>query len=93
MPATLPHLQKTFVLSMHEGKPVGLVEKTDEGYMVKCCPLCGCVHHLIDVDMSMPYTPLCQSIPDLFKLQQTAWQKLNPTVSPFKSLHLSTVTG
>lgn len=93
MPATLPHLQKDFKLTLHNGEPVGLVESTKEGLLVKCCPLCGCVHQVMNVDMGLSYTPLCQTVPDLFKVLQTAWQKLNPSVAPYKTIHLTTVTG
>jgi len=89
MPAALLHLQKRFKLTMHpDGQPQALVEVVDQERWVRCCPLCGCIHQLPDVDEAVPYAPLCQTQPILFKTQQTAWRKLYPDVAKCTTLHL-----
>ncbi len=88
MPTIHPHLQKRFKLTLNEGQPEGLVEATSAGNHLMCCPLCGCSHQITGVDTSKPYTPLCQSMPAMFKAQRTEWVKLYPEVSSFKTLHL-----
>jgi len=74
---------------MHpDGQPQALVEVVDQERWVRCCPLCGCIHQLPDVDEAVPYAPLCQTQPILFKTQQTAWRKLYPDVAKCTTLHL-----
>jgi hypothetical protein len=36
----------------------------------------------------MPYTPLCQTLPALFKTQQVIWHKLYPDVAKYTTVHL-----
>ncbi len=88
MPTINPHLQKRFKLTIHDGQPEGLVDVSDAGHLMMCCPLCGCSHQITGVDTQRPYTPLCQSLPAMFKVQRTAWLKLFPEVTPFTTLHL-----
>jgi hypothetical protein len=40
------------------------------------------------VDEDMPYTPLCQTLPVLYKTQQASWHKLHPGVSNYTMVHL-----
>ncbi len=88
MPTINPHLQKRFKLILHEGQPEVPVDVTAGGSLIMCCPLCGCSHQITQLDTDQPYTPLCQSLPSMFKDQRTAWLKLFPEVTPFKTLHL-----
>lgn len=88
MPMSHSEQQKRFKLTLYDGQPEGVVEATQGARMVMCCPLCGCIHQVMGVDMSKPYTPLCQSNPPMFKLQVSAWQKRFPEVVTFKSIHL-----
>lgn len=88
MPTTVAHLQKQFKLTIENGLPQVAVEMIGEGHWLKCCPLCGCMHQLQGVDAGVPYTPLCQTVPILFKEQQAIWRKLYPDVAAYTKLHL-----
>ncbi len=88
MPTINPHLQKRFKLTLHDGQPEVLVDATVGGNLIMCCPLCGCSHQITQVDPDQPYTPLCQSLPLMFKVQRATWLKLFPEVTPFTTLHL-----
>jgi hypothetical protein len=88
MPAIAADQQKRFKLTITDGLPQATVEINGKTHWVKCCPLCGCIHQLLGVDENIPYTPLCQKLPVLYKTQQVAWVKLHPDVSTYTSLHL-----
>ena len=88
MPTIVADLQKRFKLSIIDGLPEAPLEITAKAHWVKCCPLCGCTHQVIGVDEGLPYTPMCQTLPALYKTQQTTWQKLYPDVTPYTTLHL-----
>ena len=88
MPTTLPHLQKNFKLVIADNLPQSVVESVHDRLEIMCCPLCGCNHQLIGVDISVPYSPLCQIQPVLFKDQLLSWHKLYPDVIQYKSIHL-----
>jgi hypothetical protein len=88
MPTIAVDLQKRFKLTFIDGLPQASVETTGQTHWVKCCPLCGCAHQLLGVDENVPYTPLCQTVPVLYKAQQANWQKLYPDVSQYTRLHL-----
>ena len=90
MPAIAQYLQKRFKLTIEDGLPQAVIETNADGDWLRCCPLCGCIHHLLDevVDETQPYTPSCQTIPLLYQAQQAKWRKLYPDVVQYKSLHL-----
>jgi hypothetical protein len=88
MPTIAIDLQKRFALTIIDGLPQAAVEITGQANWVKCCPLCGCTHQIISVDENVPYIPLCQTLPVLYKTQQAIWHKLYPDVSQYTALHL-----
>ena len=88
MPAIAANVQKHFKVTVENGLLQATVEVNDEGHWLMCCPLCGCIHQLLGVNEAIPYTPLCQTLPILFKTQQTAWHKLYPDTVNYKSLQL-----
>ena len=90
MPAFAAKQQKGFKLTLVDGLPQAIVEDIDGSYWLGCCPLCGCTHQIMDVDGKQPYTPLCQTLPLLYKEQQTSWRKLYPDVAQYTTLHLAT---
>jgi len=92
VPTIIPHLQKRFKLVLHDGQPEGLVEEASGGNMMLCCPLCECSHQVIVTNPKKPYSPLCQEMPLMFKVQRTEWLKLFPEVTSFKTLHLVRAT-
>jgi hypothetical protein len=89
MPAVIPMLQKHFRLMLTDGIPNGTVELSGTGHTMKCCPLCGCMHQIEGMNDSVPYTPLCETLPTVFKAQQMVWRKLHPEVAKYSTLHLS----
>jgi hypothetical protein len=93
VPAYNPNLQKSFRLTMADGLPMAAVDKIGQADVVRCCPLCGCTHQILEMDEDVPYTPLCQSFPYLYKAQQTSWHKLYPDVAQFVKLRLTTQKG
>jgi len=88
MPAIALDQQKRFKLTVIDGSPQATVETTGKAHWVKCCPLCGCTHQVIGVDEAMPYTPMCQTFPVLYKTQNDIWHKLYPDVAQYSMLHL-----
>ena len=70
MPAVVLTLQKHFILTIQNGLPEAVIETNDDGTWLKCCPLCGCLHHLRNVDETEPYSPSCQVFPRLNQAQQ-----------------------
>lgn len=86
MPAIVLDLQKRFKLTLTDGLPQARVEMTDDGLWLRCCPLCGCIHKIEAVEQS--YSPLCQTLPVLFKAQQTIWRKRYPDVAQYSKLNL-----
>ena len=88
MPAFAANLQKSFKLTIVDGLPQADVEKNGVVHWVKCCPLCGCIHQLLGVNEKLPYTPLCQTLPQLYKAQQVIWRGLYPEVAKYSTLHL-----
>lgn len=88
MPTTVLHLQKRFKLTIVDGLPQAPIEMNGGVHWVMCCPLCGCSHQLRGVDEGLPYTPLCQTQPLLFKTELAAWLKQFPEVSKYSSLRL-----
>ncbi len=88
MPTVMHHLQKTFALVMNDDMPQATVKLVDQRDWLMCCPLCGCMHQILRIDVSQPYTPMCQSIPALYKTQQDAWRKLHPDVIKYTALRL-----
>lgn len=88
MPTIITEQEKRFKLNVIDGLPQAAVESMGTAHWVKCCPLCGCTHQVLTADESLPYTPLCQIIPGLYKTQQAIWQKLYPDVSQYTALQL-----
>jgi hypothetical protein len=88
MPAFIPTLQKNFKLNVVDGLPQAVVEKVGTTHLLRCCPLCGCTHQILALDVNSPYTPLCQSFSLLYKVQEAAWHKLHPDVAQYATLHL-----
>lgn len=93
MPAIAQYLQKRFKLIIKDGLPQAVIETNKDGVFLGCCPLCGCIHHLLDVDETVPYTPSCQTTPILYQAQQAKWRKLYPDVAQYTTLHLVRVAG
>ena len=93
MPTTVLHLQKQFKLTFVEDLPEAMVEVTQNEYWLRCCPLCGCTHQVVTDDEKLPYTPLCQTVPLIYKSQQTIWRKLYPDVAKYTSVHLTIKQG
>ena len=82
-------IQKNFKLVIENGLPQAAVETINTVHWLRCCPLCGSVHQIIGtVKDSAPYTPLCQTVPELFKPELLAWHKLYPDVISHKFVHL-----
>ena len=88
MPAFAANLQKNFKLTVVNGLPQATVECIGETQWLNCCPLCGCRHQILGTIGKKPYTPLCQTLPLMYKAQQTTWHKLHPDVVQYSSLHL-----
>ena len=93
MPAYVANLQKTFRLTIVDGLPQAAVDRIGETYVIRCCPLCGCTHQILELDQDLPYTPTCQTFPYMYKTQQTAWRKLYPDVAQFAKLRLTMQNG
>ena len=93
MPTIIAEQQKRFKLTLVDGLPQAIVEQMGTAHWVKCCPLCGCTHQVVGVDENVPYTPLCQTVPVLYKMQQAIWLKLYPELSQYTSLHLVQEAG
>ena len=93
-PSTIQHLQKLFKLTVKDSFPQVTVETMGKGRWLMCCPLCGCQHQILGVDETLPYTPLRQAKPLLYKAEVSAWRKLNPEDAKYVKLHLMrNVTG
>jgi hypothetical protein len=88
MPAFAANLQKDFKLTIVDGLPQAIVEKIGGIHWLKCCPLCGCTHQILEANEKQPYTPLCQILPQLYKAQQVIWRKLYPEIAQHTTLHL-----
>jgi hypothetical protein len=93
MPTIAAHMQKKFKLTIEDGMPQATVETVGTERWLMCCPLCGSMHQLQGVDESAPYTPLCQTIPMLFKAQQLIWRKEYPDAANYTNLHLVSRTS
>lgn len=93
MPVFIALLQKKFELTLVGGMPQAIVENVGGIHWLRCCPLCGCTHQILGVDGKLPYTPLCQTIPLLYKTQQAIWHKLYPDVAQYATLHLTQRKG
>lgn len=83
-----PHLQKTFKLTYKQDLPEATVEQMGVTHWLRCCPLCGSVHQIQNMAKDQPYTPLCQTHPELFKAELLAWRKLYPDVTQYTSVCL-----
>jgi hypothetical protein len=89
MATTNPQLQKNFKLVIEAGLPQATIETIGAVHWLRCCPLCGSVHQIISNGTdNTPYTPLCQTVPTLFKDELVAWRKLYPDVINHKFVHL-----
>lgn len=88
MPTIAVDVQKRFKLTIIDDLPQADLEISGKVHWIKCCPLCGCTHQIIGVDENLPYIPLCQTVPTLYKDQQAIWHKLYPDVSKYTSLRL-----
>jgi hypothetical protein len=88
MPVSSAIQQKNFKLTIDDGLPQATVENIGGIHWLKCCPLCGCTHEILGVNEGLPYTPLCQRLPLMFKTQQVIWHKLYPDVTQYTTLHL-----
>ena len=93
MPVFATILQKNFDLTLEGGLPQANVANIDGIHWLKCCPLCGCTHQILGVDERLPYSPLCQTHPLMYKDQQIAWRKLHPVVAQYATLHLTVGEG
>jgi hypothetical protein len=82
-------LQKNFKLIIEKGLPQADVETIGAVQWLRCCPLCGSTHQIIGTmaDDSQ-FSPLCQTVPLLFKEELAAWRKLYPDVTNHKFVHL-----
>lgn len=81
--------QKNFKLVIESGLPQATIETVNAVQWLRCCPLCGSVHQIIgNTSDSAPYTPLCQTVPILFKEELVAWRKLYPEIIDHKFIHL-----
>ncbi len=86
-------LQKNFKLIIEDGLPQATMETIGSVQWLRCCPLCGSIHQIIgNTTDSAPYTPLCQTVPILFKEELVAWHKLYPQVIDHKFVHLAEKT-
>lgn len=89
MATSNPQIQKEFKLIIADGLPQATVETIKSVQWLRCCPLCGSVHQIIgNVADNASYTPLCQTVPELFKPELLAWHKLYPDVISHKFVHL-----
>ena len=88
MPAFTANLQKNFKLTVVDGLPQATVENIGGAKWLNCCPLCGCTHQILGADENLMCTPLCQSLPLMYKAQQITWHKLHPDVAQYATLHL-----
>jgi hypothetical protein len=93
MPAFAANLQKTFQLKVVDGLPQAFVESIGGTQWLNCCPLCGCTHQILGADERQPYTPLCQTLPLMYKAQRATWHKLHPDVAQYATLHLIVKKG
>jgi hypothetical protein len=93
MPIVALQLQKQFKLTIAEGLPQANVEMVGQVFWLRCCPLCGCTHQILGLDKSVPYEPLCQTFPLIYKTQLVAWHKLYPDVAKYTKLNLSVRKG
>ncbi len=93
MPAYVANLQKSFSLTMVDGLPQAAVDKIGGAHVIRCCPLCGCTHQILEMDENLPYSPTCQTFPLMYKTQQAAWHKLYPDVAKFVKLRVTMQTG
>jgi hypothetical protein len=89
MAAVAEHIQKNFKLTIKEGLPRGVVERMGAVNWLRCCPLCGSVHQILEITQDMAYTPMCQTHPHLYKAELASWQKLHPDVNAYKSVYLT----
>ena len=82
-------LQKSFKLIIEKGLPQADVETIGAVQWLRCCPLCGSVHQIIGtLADDAPFSPLCQTVPLLFKEELVSWHKLYPDVTGHKFVHL-----
>ncbi len=88
MATIVPHLQKSFKLTLEGDLPQATVETVGSVDWLRCCPLCGSVHQIIGMKDGAIYIPLCQTQSMLFKAELNSWHKLHPDVVKYKSLHL-----
>lgn len=88
MATIVPHLQKNFKLTVEDGLPQAAVDLVGVVHWLKVCPLCGSVHQIQTMTENLPYTPLCQTHPLLYKAELIAWHKLYPDVVNYQTIHL-----
>lgn len=88
MPAFSSKSRKMFELTIVDGLPQAIVENVGDTQRLSCCPLCGCMHQISGTDRRQPFTPLCQTLPALYKAQQVIWHKLYPAVAQYEALKL-----
>lgn len=88
MPTFAANHQKNFKLTIVDGLPQAAVEDLDGIHWLRCCPLCGCTHQILNFKKDTPYTPLCQTLPLVYKSQQASWQKLYPAAAQYETLRL-----
>lgn len=89
MATSVPHLQKSFKLSVKDGLPQAAVETVGGGQWVRCCPLCGSMHQIMaGTDTAVPYSPLCQTQSILFKAELAAWKKQYPETAQYELVRL-----
>jgi hypothetical protein len=61
---------------MLDGVIQATVESVGNSHWLRYCPLCGCMHQIVGVDESKPYTPLYQTLPTVYTAQPPAGKKL-----------------
>lgn len=88
MPTVDLQVQKQFKLTMLDGVIQATVEPVGDIHWLRCCPLCGCMHQIVKVDESQPYTPMCQTLPSVYAAQSGIWRKLYPDVAKHTKLKL-----
>ena len=93
MPAFASSLQKSFKLNIVDELPQAVVDNIGGIHWLKCCPLCGCTHQILGVDVKQPYTPLCQKFPLMYKTEQATCRKLYPDVTQYTTVRLTMKKG
>lgn len=90
MPFFIKDEQEKYKFELINSLPIATVQKMGTAYWVMCCPLCGCIHHLLNIPLDLDggeYQPICL-LKKTHPASYAKWLSAHPETSEYSKIAL-----